>query len=103
MTSPTPEDHRKFEADLNAYLMSAEKVPVTAIFSSGNIAVFFGVSPSVVTNWAIRNSEFPRPLRQGSTYGLYDIRKVVQWWIHWNPENGRKGGRLPENWKDYLN
>ena len=106
MDSLTPdivsEENRRFEADLNAFFMSDEVIPIKAIMATGNLAVFFGVAPSVITNWAHRYDDFPTPLARTWAPSLYDVRKVVHWWIHWKTSEGRKSGRIPENWRRYF-
>lgn len=97
----SPEYDRRIEAELSAHLMSCPTIPVQAIFNSGKLAKFFDVSPSVITNWAARYGTFPDAFAH-SVPKLYDIRAVVRWWIHWNPEKGKKSGRLPADWFDHL-
>lgn len=98
----SPENERRLEADLSAHLSKCETIPVQAIFAAGRIATFFGVTPSVVTNWASRYPEFPSSINTASSPKLYDIRAVVRWWIHWHPENKKKAGTLPEDWFRHL-
>lgn len=100
--NPVAEKNRKFEADLSAYLMNEKTIAVKALFGPQKIGQFFSVGASTVTNWQARYENFPAPEFYVSKIPVFDIRKVVRWWLHWTPVNRTKSGALPENWKEII-
>jgi hypothetical protein len=61
------------------------------------LAEFFAVGPSTVTNWSAQRfrNGMPEPLKKLGATPIYSLREVVRWWINWKPSKGAKAGTLP--------
>jgi hypothetical protein len=62
------------------------------------LAKFFSVSSSTVTNWAFRQFDngFPEPMKRLAAGPIYRLSDVVLWYIRWHPRVGPKVGTLPD-------
>jgi hypothetical protein len=59
------------------------------------LADFFSVGRTTISNWASRRSliGMPEPIKTLGMGTLYDLEQVVNWWIGWKPAMGAKAGR----------
>lgn len=83
--------------DLSEAFTRSRWVAVEDAVGIKELAEFFAVGPSTVTNWAnyrFRNG-MPEPLKVNGSGPVYSLREVVRWWINWKPSKGAKAGTLP--------
>jgi hypothetical protein len=64
------------------------------------LADFFSIGRSTVTNWAAqRNSNgMPSPIKKLGAGPVYSLREIVEWWMNWKPIKGAKVGTLPSDY-----
>jgi len=65
------------------------------------LAEFFDVGRSTVTNWAATRARtgMPLPIRQLGGTPVYSLHEVAVWWKRWIPIRNKKAGRIPT---DYI-
>lgn len=61
------------------------------------LADYFDVGRSTVTNWNAQRSRngMPLPVAKLGATPVYSLAEVVAWWKAWVPSKGAKAGRLP--------
>jgi hypothetical protein len=61
------------------------------------IARYFSVGKSTVSNWAARRrtNGMPLPVADPDCGTIYDISQIIVWWANWEPIRGTKVGCLP--------
>jgi hypothetical protein len=86
--------------DMEAAFTRSTFVRVEDLAGIKEIAEFFDVGRSTVSQWASRRSanKMPEPLKTIGGGTLYDLQAVVEWWKNWKPTQGAKSGTLPLNY-----
>jgi hypothetical protein len=61
------------------------------------LAEFFDVNRSTVSNWAVHRGSngMPEPITKLGATPVYSLREVAKWWSGWKPSRGAKAGSLP--------
>jgi hypothetical protein len=88
--------------DLLEAFTQGEVVEVKDLAGILEVADFFGVGRSTISNWSARRKDngIPHPVITLGCGTIWNLRKMVPWWRTWNPPNGKKVGKLPPGWEN---
>jgi predicted DNA-binding transcriptional regulator AlpA len=86
-------------------LLANEYVNVNHIVAVKELAEFFGVGRTTISQWYYRQADngMPSPVKTiGSKGTIWDLEEVVLWWLNWKNPSKPKAGTLPANYKEIL-
>ena len=78
--------------DIDAPIM----VNINHLMGIAEVATFFDVNPTTVSNWAYRrtSNQMPQPVAELRCGTIYDISQLLPWWIDWKPSKGSRAGTI---------
>jgi hypothetical protein len=83
--------------ELNEAFTRTRWVAADDMAGTMELAEFFNVNRSTVSNWAVHRGSngMPEPIVKLGATPVYSLREVAKWWIGWKPSKGAKAGSVP--------